>query len=108
MGAAAARLTPPRLMLLNVCSSSILYAAGDVLQQRIESRERNSWPRTGRMAIVGVPIGAMNHCWYLILDRILPGVGGRIVAKKVLADQLIYGPFCLSTFFIGERKCQCW
>lgn len=56
------------------------------------------------MASVGVPIGAMNHCWYWILDRILPGVGGRIVAQKVLADQFIYGPFCLSTFFIGEKK----
>lgn len=53
------------------------------------------------MTGVGAPIGAMCHYWYILLDRVLPGITGRAVARKVLADQCIFGPICLSTFFIG-------
>ena len=102
MGTATARMASSRLLLFNSCTSVVMYGAGDVLQQYIEGRDCNDWKRTGRMAGVGLAIGAMNHYWYSILDQFLPGVAGRVVVKKVLADQGVYGPVCLSTFFIGE------
>ena len=91
-------------MLFNVCTSTVVYAAGDRIQQRIEGRSRKEadWKRTGRMASVGAPIGAMSHYWYIMLDRVLPGITRRAVVRKVMADQCIFGPICLSTFFIGK------
>ena len=102
MGTATARMASSRLLLFNTCTSGVMYGAGDFFQQYIEGRDCNDWKRTGRMAGVGLAIGAMNHYWYGILDQFLPGVDGRMVVKKVLADQGVYGPVCLSTFFIGE------
>ena len=107
MGANATRLSPSRLLLFNVCSTSACYAAGDLIQQRFERRrvkKTNDWPRTGRMAIVGAPMAVMNHYWYILLDRVLPGTAGRTIAKKVLADQGIYGPICLSAFIVGKQR----
>ena len=101
MGARATRLAPSRLLLFNICSSSVLLAVGDLTQQRIEGHRKNNWSRTCRMATVGALVGAMNHSWYSVLDRALPGVAGRTVVKKLLADQLIYGPIALSTFLVG-------
>ena len=96
-----------RLLLFNVCTSTVVYAAGDRIQQRIEGRGRKKadlaadWKRTGRMASVGAPIGALSHYWYIMLDRVLPGITRRAVVRKVMADQCIFGPICLSIFFIG-------
>lgn len=53
------------------------------------------------MGTIGLLQGFPNHAWYLWLDRFLPGKSLAIVAKKVLADQLIASPFFSSTFFVG-------
>lgn len=104
MGGRVARLTGPRLLLFNVCSTSLVYAAGDQIQQQFEGRKRETTDlqRSSRMASVGAPIGAMSHYWYILLDRILPDITRRAVARKVLADQCIFGPICLTTFFVGK------
>lgn len=109
MGGRVTRLKGSRLLLFNVCSSSVVYAAGDQIQQRFEGRDRKTtdWWRSSRMTGVGAPIGAMCHYWYILLDRVLPGITGRAVARKVLADQCIFGPICLSTFFIGRYIIIC-
>jgi protein Mpv17 len=86
-----------------------MYAAGDLIQQRLEGRKRKKavdrlatdWKRSGRMGSVGAPIGVLSHYWYTMLDRVLPGITRRAVVRKVMADQCIFGPICLSTFFVG-------
>ena len=97
------RLKGSRLLLFNVCTSGAVYAAGDQLQQRFAGRARETvdWGRSLQMVGVGAPIGAMGHFWYLLLDRALPGLAARTVARKVLADMCIFGPVCLATFFAG-------
>lgn len=104
MGGRVARLTGPRLLLFNVCSTTLVYAAGDQIQQKFEGRKRGTTDltRSSRMASVGAPIGALNHYWYVMLERILPEITRRNVARKVLADQCIFGPICLTTFFVGK------
>ena len=57
MGGRVTRLTGSRLLLFNVCTSSAVYAAGDLIQQRFEGRGRETadWRRSGRMTSVGAP-----------------------------------------------------
>jgi protein Mpv17 len=110
MGGRVTRLAGSRLLLFNVCASSAMYAAGDLIQQRLEGRKRKKavdrlatdWKRSGRMGSVGAPIGVLSHYWYTMLDRVLPGITRRAVVRKVMADQCIFGPICLSTFFVGK------
>lgn len=91
-----------RLLLVNTGTCCGLYTIGDLLQQRIEGSEKVDWKRTGRMATLGFCMGPLNHSWYLFLDRLILGAGVRMVAKKVLADQLVMAPVCCSVFYIGE------
>ena len=90
-----------RLLLVNTGTCTTLYVAGDLIQQQIEGCKDLNWNRTLRMAILGVCMGPLNHGWYQLLDRILVGVTGRIVLKKVLADQLVMAPICCSFFYVG-------
>lgn len=97
------RLVPASrsLLMVNTGTSCLLYAVGDVCQQRIEGRERHDWVRTSRMAVLGFFLGPVNHAWYTVLDKFLPAATIGVVAKKVLLDQLLMAPFCSSFFYIG-------
>ena len=99
------RLKGSRLLLFNIVTSGAAYAGGDQIQQRFEGRGRETatnWRRSGHMTGVGAPIGFMSHYWYILLDRVLPGISGRAVTRKVLADMIIFAPVCLTTFFVGR------
>ncbi|XP_033636457.1 mpv17-like protein 2 isoform X2 [Asterias rubens] len=60
-----------------------------------------NWTRTGRMLTIGILLGPLNHYWYLGLDRFLPGIKGRTIAKKILLDEIIASPVMTSIFFVG-------
>lgn len=98
------------LLFTNVISCGSLLAIGDVVTQRIEwldikegsgKEKKQNWPRTGRMFCMGFILGPFNHCWYKILDHFLKGATGKIVLKKICADQAVAAPFFCSTFFMG-------
>lgn len=38
---------------------------------------------------------------YLLLDRRLPGRSMAVVLKKLLVDQLLFSPLCLTVFFLS-------
>lgn len=96
------RFLSKRLLLVNTGTCCVLYTVGDVIQQHIEGRDRLDWARVGHMATLGLCMGPLNHFWYLHLDRLLPGATGKIVLKKVLADQIVMAPICCSVFYVGE------
>ena len=100
------RFLSKRLLLVNTGTCCTLYTVGDVIQQHFEGRDSFDWARAGRMATLGLCMGPLNHFWYLNLDRFLPGATGKIVLKKVFADQLVMAPICCSVFYIGRLKCQ--
>lgn len=52
------------------------------------------------MAISGMSIGIVCHYWYKYLDARLPGRTIDIVLKKVVIDQLVCSPLCISMFFL--------
>lgn len=100
------------LLFTNVGISLTLSCVGDVLEQHLEiyckEIERFESTRTAHMAISGVTVGIICHFWYKMLDRRMPGRSMRVVAKKIVLDQLICSPIYISAFFVTlgllERK----
>lgn len=92
------------LFVTNVGISFSLSGVGDVLQQNYEilQKEREVWDskRTRDMSLTGVPIGVICHLWYNFLDKRLPGRTIKRVAQKVVIDQILFSPVCISIFFI--------
>ncbi|XP_050714500.1 mpv17-like protein 2 [Eriocheir sinensis] len=93
------------LFATNVTISFTLSGLGDVLQQQhnIVRQRQHSWDRarTRHMTCTGVTVGALCHHWYLLLDRRLPGRSMAVVLKKLLVDQLLFSPLCLTVFFLS-------
>ncbi|XP_045134313.1 mpv17-like protein 2 isoform X2 [Portunus trituberculatus] len=93
------------LFATNVTISLTLSGVGDVLQQHhnIIQQQQHSWDRarTRHMTCTGVTVGALCHHWYVLLDRRLPGRSLAVVLKKLLVDQLLFSPVCLTVFFLS-------
>lgn len=93
--------------LANACTGCLTFSLGDVLAQKIEQRKAGSasqfdvW-RSIQIGLLGLVMnGFFLHHWYHGLDRIVgSSMTSKIgVATKVAADQLIYAPFAIVTFF---------
>lgn len=91
------------LLYTNVGLSLSLSGLGDILGQYYEilSDDLDCWDasRTRKMSIFGMSIGVFCHYWYNFLDRKLPGYTIRTVSKKILIDQMICSPVCVSMLF---------
>lgn len=92
------------LLYTNVGISISLSGIGDVLEQHYEiiKGDWHSWSfiRTRNMAISGMFIGIACHHWYNFLDAKMAGRTVGIVLKKVIVDQLICSPLCISILFL--------
>ncbi|XP_069943523.1 mpv17-like protein 2 isoform X2 [Cherax quadricarinatus] len=93
------------LFFTNVTLSFSLSGIGDILQQHhnIIYKQQTTWDiaRTRHMTCTGITVGALCHHWYILLDRKLPGRTLKAVMKKLLVDQLLFSPICLTVFFIS-------
>lgn len=63
---------------------------------------------TERMFLIGICLGPFGHLWYTkFVEKLVPGAPSTTTAlKKILADQIIAGPFFCSAFFFGKYKLQ--
>ena len=91
------------LLLTNTAVSGVLDGLGDYMQQGIfERAATNDWGRTRRMAAMGFMLGPLDHYWYRMLDRRLPMKTAKVIAIKVLLDELVMGTFTIAVFFTGQ------
>lgn len=92
------------LLWTNVAISISLSGVGDGIEQNLEmmSGDLNGWDRrrTLNMSISGCTVGIICHNWYRFLDKRMPGRTIQIVFKKVLVDQVLCSPLCISSFFL--------
>ncbi|PSN54721.1 hypothetical protein C0J52_04865 [Blattella germanica] len=94
------------LLVTNTVSCGLLMATGDTIQQNIEKYRAHKskpfdWKRTGRMFIIGLVEGPPQHLFYKLLDRNIPNRDFKSILKKIILDQLIASPTCISIFLFG-------
>ena len=91
------------LLLTNVVTGVVVDASGDfIVQKMIERKSAYDYPRTSRMAIVGVSLTVPDHYWYKVLDKKLPGRGTKTITLKVVLDCIVMGPINIALFYLGE------
>lgn len=92
------------LLLTNVVSGVVVDASGDFIVQRMIERSANpyDYPRTARMATVGVSLTVPDHYWYKYLDKRFPSRSARTITVKVVLDCAIMGPVNIVLFYLGE------
>ncbi|EFN52473.1 hypothetical protein CHLNCDRAFT_138820 [Chlorella variabilis] len=75
-------------------TAAVLIAASDLLAQRLTSAAPTNWRRTLSMALYGfLWAGPSSHFWQHILENMFPDKSDALRSvKKVLVDQLAYGP----------------
>ena len=92
----------------NTAFSVFLRSTADVCQQNIENRNVDSvrfydlnLTRTKHIATIGSVIGPLMYAFYSYLDKILPGKTFKIIAKKILIDQLVGGTLFIFIYIVG-------
>jgi len=95
-----------QLFFANIGVSFGLSGLGDVIQQRIETRQTLpsvrsttsvNWRRTLNMSTsFGLTSGVLCHHWYLYLDKLLPGRGIKTIITKIAWDQVIFSPVLIT------------
>ncbi|KAG0692743.1 Mpv17-like protein 2 [Chionoecetes opilio] len=95
------------LWVTNTVSCGGMLALGDGIQQQVErlrgvsAKQSYDRERTGRLFLVGLSQGPPHHIFYAWLDKVLPQRTGKVVFKKIMADQFLAAPFFAVTFFMG-------
>lgn len=97
------------LLIKNTVLCCVMSGTGDVVIQRIQNgpcSTRYDRQRTFYLTVTGMTVGPCCHYWYQLLDKLIPGKSIRIIFKKVVADQIIFSPICLSIFFLTLGVCE--
>ncbi len=88
MFAAYSRALERHPLATKMLTSSVLFGAGDFMSQKLEGKPELDSARLGRMAAWGAIFTPFAHVWYNALDKMIPGAGVKVVATKVVADQV--------------------
>ena len=99
------------MFVTNTVSAGLFMGVGDIATQKFEryrarhkvdqQNVKHNWTRTRNMFVMGLALGPIGHFWYRFLDGYLPSRSLRSVAKKVVLDQCVAGPFLYVLFFSG-------
>lgn len=98
------------LLVTNTAVTVGLSCCGDAFQQNYQKlkKERirlDKW-RSINVALTGLLIGPFCHYWYIYLDKWLPGRTFRIIAKKLVVDQLICSPVVIGAYLAITSWCE--
>jgi len=100
------------LLVANIALSFGLSGLGDLIEQRVEKKThlkstQINWVRTLHMSTAfGLTSGFLCHFWYHYLDKVLPGRGVRVVLQKILFDQVVFSPVCITACLVVAGKLE--
>lgn len=117
-------------LLTKALTSAALFGLGDRIAQRVEAHAKSDegspadqHPATDRDATDGALVSASTartlrmmvwggcflaptlHKWFAFVDRVIPGVGATVVAKKIALDMFFFAPQISLAFFV-TTKCM--
>ncbi len=74
-------------IVVKTLTSAALFGLGDFMSQKLEGKELDT-QRLLRLTAWGGMFAPLAHVWYGMLDKMVPGQGAAVLAKKVAADQV--------------------
>ena len=77
---------------------------GDYLQQKYERRKWNPWRSFHMSSTYGLTSGFLCHFWYNALDKVVPGVGLKVVLRKIALDQILFSPICIVACVLAAQS----
>ncbi len=86
----------------NASTGFLTFSVGDIVAQKLKvnSDGNINFGRSLQLGMLGIAMnGFFLHRWFAILDTFIGNKVKYAVAKKVLADQVIYAPFAILSFF---------
>mmetsp|Transcript_22334 Transcript_22334/g.37364 ORF Transcript_22334/g.37364 Transcript_22334/m.37364 type:complete len:216 (+) Transcript_22334:109-756(+) len=102
----------------SACVGSLTFCLGDIIAQSLERDKRQSefrldLKRSFQLGMLGVFInGVFMPHWYRALDKVLGSSAENLVnlGLKVVADQLVFAPFAMISFFYVSalRSASTW
>ena len=99
------RLLETRPYQTKALGTGITYIFSDSTAQLLEGDDRSLSERLARSlkfgAVGALWVGPLLAAWFQAMDALVPGRTLRPVVTKLLADQLLQGPFMIGTMY-------CW
>lgn len=91
------------IRITNSVTGFLTFSAGDVLSQKFLHAESDiSWERAAKTGALGILMnGVVLHNWYYTLDAVFGNsmTSRKVVALKMIVDQVFYAPFSIAVFF---------
>ncbi|CAG08513.1 unnamed protein product, partial [Tetraodon nigroviridis] len=93
-------------ILTKSVTSGILTALGNLLSQSLEARKKASndaicGPAVARYAAYGLFItGPVSHCFYQLMEALIPATDPHCIIKRLLLDRLFFAPGFLLIFYL--------
>lgn len=91
------------IWITNSVTGFLTFSAGDVLSQKLLHAESDiSWERAAKTGALGILMnGVVLHNWYYALDAVFGNsmTSRKVVALKMIIDQVFYAPFSIAIFF---------
>lgn len=91
-------------MIRGMISYAVLWPCGSAIQQVIEGKtlETFDWKRCFRFGVYGAFVVApMLHGWVRLSSTMWPATSLKIGLIKAAVEQVSYGPFAMSCFYVG-------
>lgn len=94
-----------RPLVMQMATSAVMWAAGDLVSQRVERKNAMDVKRIALTSGFGCSfIAPLGHWWYTMLDvlfsRLGPPGAASVLVAKVLADLFIYSAVCNAAFLM--------
>lgn len=91
-------------ILRGMIAYAVMWPTSSLIQQTIAGKRLDSydWKQAGRFMVFGTfYVAPILYGWVKFTSRIWPKITLSVSIRKALIEQVTYGPFAISSFFLG-------
>lgn len=91
-------------LLQTMATYATLWTISDLVEQKFICKKRElDYQKSLRMFTTGTFVMApLIHTWMFLVEKRFPGRTFKTVAQKMIAGQVVFAPFAISTFYFSK------
>lgn len=91
-------------LLQTMATYATLWTISDLVEQKFICKKRKlDYQKSLRMFTTGTFVMApLIHTWMFLVEKRFPGRTFKTVAQKMIAGQVVFAPFAISTFYFSK------